>query len=66
MAKLRERVDRYRPARVSANVATAVRGVGDDVRASVADGVDTMRATRGRHPRRPRPLAQPTAPCERQ
>jgi hypothetical protein len=43
MAKLRERAARYRPERISANVVTAVRGVSDDVKASVADGVETMR-----------------------
>jgi len=43
MRFVRETAARYRPERVSAEVTGAVRGLGADLRAAVADGRDAMR-----------------------
>ena len=40
---VRETVERYRPERVSADLAGAVRQLGSDVRAAIAEGRDAMR-----------------------
>ncbi|MGE3621945.1 MAG: hypothetical protein AB7L84_15935 [Acidimicrobiia bacterium] len=42
MVKARERIARWRPEQVSADVSSAVRTFGDDVRAAVADGRAAM------------------------
>lgn len=42
MVKLRERVDRYRPERLQADVTGAVRGLRSDLRSAVADGRTAM------------------------
>ena len=43
MRWVRETAGRYAPERVSAELANAVRGLGADVRAAVAEGRDAMR-----------------------
>ena len=40
--RVRETVERYMPARVSSDLANAIRGFGADVRAAVAEGRDAM------------------------
>jgi hypothetical protein len=41
---VRDTVDRYRPERVSADLAGALRQLGTDIRAAVEEGRDAMRA----------------------
>ena len=43
MRWVREAAGRYAPERVSAELAGAVRGIGQDVRAAVAEGREAMR-----------------------
>jgi hypothetical protein len=43
MRFVRETVERYTPERVSADLSNAVRGLGADLRAAVAEGRDAMR-----------------------
>jgi hypothetical protein len=40
---VKETVDRYRPERVSADLAGAIRSLGTDLRAAVAEGREAMR-----------------------
>lgn len=40
---LREAIERYTPQRLSRELAGAIRGLGKDLRAAVADGRDAMR-----------------------
>lgn len=42
---VKETVDRYRPERVSADLAGAIRSLGTDLRAAVAEGREAMRET---------------------
>lgn len=44
MRWVRETAARYAPDRVSAEVASAVRGIGDELKAAVAEGREAMRA----------------------
>lgn len=41
---VRQTVERYAPERVSADLAGAIRGIGGDLRAAVAEGREAMRA----------------------
>ena len=43
MRFVRQTVERYTPERVSADLSSAVRGLGADLRAAVAEGRDAMR-----------------------
>jgi hypothetical protein len=43
MRFVRETVDRYSPERISADLSGAMRSLGTDIRAAVADGRDAMR-----------------------
>ncbi len=45
MRFVKETVDRYRPERVSADLAGAIRSLGADLRAAVAEGREAMRET---------------------
>ena len=51
MRFVRETVDRYRPERVSADLAGAISKFGADLRAAVAEGREAMRERRSRAPR---------------
>ncbi len=42
--RLRDTVERYKPARLQADMSGAIRKLGDDVKGSMADGRDAMRA----------------------
>jgi hypothetical protein len=61
MRFVRETVNRYTPERVSGDLAAAVRGLGQDLRAAVAEGREAMREREaelraeleGRRPARP-------------
>jgi hypothetical protein len=44
MRFVKETAARYRPERVSADLAGAIKGFGDDVRLAIADGREAMRA----------------------
>ena len=44
MRFVKEAAARYRPERVSADLAGAIKGFGDDVRLAIADGREAMRA----------------------
>ncbi len=43
MRFVKETVERYSPERASADLAAAVKGLGDDLRAAVAEGREAMR-----------------------